>query len=36
MNLESEVRAVANANQDIANALERIAIVMEGKATDEH
>ena len=36
MNLESEVRGVASANQDIANALERIAIVMEGKATDEH
>ena len=35
-NLESEIRGVASANQDIANALERIAIVMEGKATDEH
>jgi hypothetical protein len=35
-NLESELRGVASANQDIANALERIAIVMEGKATDEH
>ena len=33
-NLESEIRGVASANQDIANALERIAIVMEGKQNE--
>tara|TARA_R110000772_G_scaffold188912_1_gene300005 strand:+ start:188 stop:430 length:243 start_codon:yes stop_codon:yes gene_type:complete len=34
-NLESELNGVANANQNIADALERIADVMENKTTDD-